>query len=80
MIRTQIQITAEQEQAMRQISLQQGVSRSEIIRQALDAWLNQQQKRGTNKTKALAAIGQFASGSSNGSEEHDHYLADAFSL
>lgn len=80
MIRTQIQLTAEQEESLRQVVLQTGFSRSEIVRQAIDLWLKQQANQGqqAQKARALAVLGQFSSGVHNISEEHDDYLADAF--
>ena len=78
MIRTQIQITAEQARALKQLAAKEGKSVAELIRLSLDATLR---ASGINDQKSLrrkasAAAGKL-SGPGNMAENHDKYLAEA---
>jgi hypothetical protein len=56
------------------------ISMAELIRRAVDNWL--QQAGAINpeerKQRALAVVGRFHSGHADISTEHDRYLAEAF--
>jgi hypothetical protein len=55
-------------------------SMAELIRRAVDNWLQQSGStdREELKRRALTVAGQFNSGHSDISTEHDRYLAEAF--
>ena len=79
MIRTQIQLTEKQAEALRKISLKQRVSMAELIRKGVDsithsALIIDSEER---KKRAIHAAGKFRSGKSDISEKHDDYLTEA---
>lgn len=80
MFRTQIQLTKEQAEQLRLIAARRGISRSQLIREAIEAWLrrNHGPSLEERKRRALAAVGKFASGESDVSEEHDRYLEEIY--
>ena len=80
MVRTQIQFTESQMQALRRLSATTGQSIAHLTRDALDAYLEQLAGVGMNAKveRAINVAGRFASGSHDISAEHDRYLADAF--
>jgi hypothetical protein len=75
MIRTQVQLTEEQAQALKKLSAQTGLSIAELIRRALTPFLrdglNGAEER---RRRALAISGRFHSGHTDIAEEHDKYL------
>ena len=78
MIRTQIQITEEQSQALRERAAEENVSVAELVRRALDMFIQRErpslrERRG----RALKVAGRFASGRSDTSTRHDEALAEA---
>jgi ABC-type microcin C transport system duplicated ATPase subunit YejF len=80
MIRTQIQLTEDQSQALKEKAAQENVSMAELIRRAVDLWLQTQDSVSleVRRQRALAAVGQFHSGKSDVSKRHDEYLAEAY--
>lgn len=80
MIRTQIQLPEQQVFVLKQLAALQHTSMAELIRRAIDMFTassdsgNIQERR----QRALAASGQFRSGSSDLSARHDDYLAEAY--
>jgi hypothetical protein len=80
MIRTQIQLSEQQAQALRDLAARRKVSVAELIRQAVDEQLRSARTvdRQERKRRALAIVGRFHSGQSDLSVEHDRYLAEAF--
>ena len=82
MIRTQIQLAEQQVTILKQLATLQHTSMAELIRRAVDLFTessdagNIQERR----QRALAASGQFRSGSSDLSARHDDYLAEALKL
>ncbi|MBN1954002.1 MAG: ribbon-helix-helix protein, CopG family [Anaerolineae bacterium] len=80
MIRTQIQLTAEQSQALKELATEENISMAEIIRRAVDHWLQitRSVSMEERKRRAIAAVGQFRSGLSDVSEKHDEYLIEAY--
>jgi len=81
MIRTQIHLSEEQLHALRELAASEQVSAAELIRQAVDHWLNTMSPVPIDERReqALAIVGRFHSGLSDVSERHDAYLADAYS-
>jgi predicted DNA-binding ribbon-helix-helix protein len=81
MVRTQIQLTAEQAKAIKKIARARHLSVAELIRQAVDNLI----KASTvidveeRRKRALDAAGRFRSGLRDLSTEHDKYLEEAFS-
>lgn len=80
MIRTQIQLTEEQSQTLKEMAQERGVSMAELIRQSIDNFIRarNQLTREEKRRKALAIMGQFSSGVSDLSTNHDQYLAEAY--
>lgn len=81
MIRTQIQLTEIQSQALKQLAAQRGQSIAELIRQSIDLFLQRAQKSEIEKEekwrRALAAVGKFHADVSDLSVNHDEYFAQA---
>ncbi len=80
MKRTQVQLTAEQVQRLRELSAARGVSMAEVVREAVDLLV-----RGTpvipweeRRRRALEAVGRFTSGRKDISARHDEYLEEAY--
>jgi len=80
MVRTQIQLSDEQLQALRKLSASTGRSIAGLIRESVDHYVNSQKgvSRQHQIERALRAAGRFSSGSSDGSAQHDRHLAAAF--
>lgn len=79
MIRTQIQLTEAQAQALRALALKRGTSMAELIRQSLTARLEAEETvQRERRERALAIMGRFRSGLSDVAERHDDYLAEDF--
>ncbi|GAB4411344.1 MAG: hypothetical protein Fur0044_05310 [Anaerolineae bacterium] len=80
MIRTQIQLTEEQSQTLKEMAQERGVSMAELIRQSIENFIRarNQLTREEKRRKALAIMGQFSSGVSDLSTNHDQYLAEAY--
>lgn len=80
MIRTQIQLTKEQVQAIKRLAAAQGVSLAAVIRRAIDAML----KAGPaddvadQRKRAFEIVGKFSSGRRDVSTRHDAHLVEAF--
>lgn len=80
MIRTQIQITEKQSEALRKLAAAEGKSLADVIRRGVDLYLRtgRSSRREELVQRALRAAGRFSSGTPNGSAEHDRHLAEAF--
>jgi hypothetical protein len=80
-VRTQIQLTEEQANALKKLSLSRHLSIAELIRQAVDHILKSSTAidREERKKRAITAAGRFSSGKRDIAREHDKYLAEAFS-
>ena len=78
MIRTQIQITAEQARALKQLAAREKKSVAELIRLSVDSMLKAGGVKDQTdlRRKAIAAAGKL-SGPENLAENHDDYLAEA---
>jgi len=81
LIRTQVQLTAEQMDSLRRMAAASGKSMAELIRQGVDHLLagNISTTPSDRIARAIAATGRFSSGSTDVSRNHDRYLSDAFS-
>ena len=80
MIRTQIQLTEEQANALKKLSLSRHLSIAELIRQAVDNILKSSTAidMEERKKRAIDAAGRFSSGKRDIAREHDTYLTEAF--
>ncbi len=79
-IRTQIQFTEEQLQALKARAARDNLSISELVRRAVDAWVAADQRLSdeARRQRAMAAAGQFSSGERDIAQKHDAYLSDAY--
>jgi len=80
MVRTQVQLSREQVERLRALAVERGVSMSELVRRAVDLFLDAggYSSREERKRRALEAAGRYASGESGVSADHDHCLEDAY--
>ncbi|MBI5025720.1 MAG: ribbon-helix-helix protein, CopG family [Nitrospirae bacterium] len=80
MVRTQIQLTEEQADALKKLALSKHLSIAELIRQAVDTFIKSKVVIDTEerRKKAIDIAGRFSSGKHDVSAEHDKYLAEAF--
>jgi predicted CopG family antitoxin len=83
MVRTQIQLTEEQFQALKALAAEKNVSLSELIRRSVEQLVASSKgvPLSERRKRAIAIAGRFRSGDSDArvSEEHDAYLADIYS-
>lgn len=79
MHRIQVQLTDDQERALKEMARLRDTSISALIREGIDGLLAPETRRGDRRHKrALALIGMFDSkGPGDVSERHDRYIADA---
>ena len=80
MIRTQIQLTEKQADALRDLAAREHVSVAELIRRSVDAWIRSSVERTPDERwqRALAVAGRFRSNMTDVSTNHDRYLAEAY--
>lgn len=80
MIRTQIQFNERQLEALRRQAAREHASVSELVRRAVDAWIECKREPSVEEVRrrAIAVAGRFASAQGDVAEHHDDYLADAF--
>jgi predicted DNA-binding protein len=78
MVRTQIQLTDEQAERLKRIAAARGMSLAAVIREAVDAVVQDGDADAARPERALAVVGRFGSGRHDVSTEHDRELADAF--
>ena len=80
MIRTQIQFSETQIQALKSRAAREHASVSELVRQAVDAWVAAENLAAPDerRRRAIEASGRFASGLHDVAAHHDKYLADAY--
>jgi predicted Ser/Thr protein kinase len=77
MIRTQIQLTERQANAVKRVATERGVSMAEVLRELVDAHLTEASGSDA-RARALRAIGRHRSGRADISGEHDREVATAF--
>jgi hypothetical protein len=76
--RSQVQFDPEQARLLKQRAARDGVSISAVVRDAVTAYLAESVEP-DRLARLLAADGQFRSGSSDVSQDHDRYLIEDFS-
>ena len=80
MIRTQVQLTDMQYNAIKELARQKNTSAASVIRSAIDKYLvSGQPGRQALYENALKVAGKYKSGASDISTHHDKYLEEAFS-
>jgi hypothetical protein len=78
MVRTQVQLTRKQAEALRRRSKRENVSVAELVRRAIDAFTRAEPPSERHiRDRAIRAAGRFASGVHDTSSRHDEVLADA---
>jgi hypothetical protein len=75
MVRRQIQLTEEQDAAVRREALERGLSIAAVIRELVEESLRRE--TAPRREAAVAVIGAHASGLHDVAAEHDRHLADA---
>jgi Arc/MetJ-type ribon-helix-helix transcriptional regulator len=80
MVRTQVQLTEEQQSALRDLSATTGRSVSDLVRDAVEQAISGAPHVTSPEQieRALRLAGRFASGSPDVSANHDEYLAEAY--
>jgi len=80
MVRTQVQLSADQVARLKARALEEGVSLGEPVRRAVERYLAEEEGGGYEERarRALEAVGRFASGAGDVGEAHDRYLEEAF--
>lgn len=81
MVRTQVQLTERQFQALKRVAARENISMAEVIRRALDRVVEAESlpDREEIKRRAIAAIGSAHSKTTDLSTRHDEYLAEIYS-
>ncbi|MGB9661908.1 MAG: ribbon-helix-helix protein, CopG family [Moorellaceae bacterium] len=79
MIRTQVQLTEAQFEALKRLSAAENLSMAELIRRGVDLVLASGNNVNDEERirRAMAAAGRFRSGIKDLSANHDAYLAEA---
>lgn len=81
MLRTQVQITEQQDKLLESIGRERRVSKAELIRRAVDLML-EREGMGRNpeqqRERALAVVGSFRSGTDGTARRHDEALAEVY--
>jgi len=77
MVRTQIQLTERQAEALKEAAARQGVSMAELIRQAVDRLVASSgpSTKAELRSRAAAVAGKFRSGRDDVSVRHDDYYS-----
>jgi cell division septum initiation protein DivIVA len=77
-VRTQVQLTERQAEALRQRSKRENVSIAELVRQAVDAFTRSEPPPERElRERARRAAGRFASGVRDTSRRHDAAFAES---
>lgn len=78
MVRTQVQFTEEQLEALRARAAREETSVSEMVRRAVEAWVATEAPWSETRQRAIAVAGQFRSDRSDVARNHDQHLAETF--
>ena len=81
MVRTQIQLSEEESEAVKRLASQRSVSMAAIIRDAVDQYVSRESGASLDERwqRSLAAVGGLRSGRSDLSQSHDDEFAAAAS-
>jgi len=80
MVRTQVQLTEQQLEALRQLGAESGKSIAELVRLGVELFLAAQHRPGRREQveRARKIAGQFSSGIKDVSTHHDRHLSEAY--
>ncbi|MBZ5618362.1 MAG: ribbon-helix-helix protein, CopG family [Acidobacteriia bacterium] len=80
MVRTQVQLTQQQIDALRQLAAESGKSIAELVRLGVELYLGAQHRPGRKQQveRARRIAGRFSSGIRDVSTHHDRYLSEAY--
>jgi len=80
MVRTQIQLTEDQAEALKKIAQSRHLSVAELIRKAVDTIIKSSTVVDSEERhkRAMEIVGRFSSGKRDISKKHDLYLTDAY--
>lgn len=80
MIRTQIQLTEEQSEALKKISSNEGRSVAELVRSGIDQVIRSYGVVSSEelRRRALSVVGKFNINDENLSADHDRYASEAY--
>lgn len=80
MVRTQIQLTEAQADALKRMAAERAVSLAALIREAVSGFLEGEHvvDEGERRRRARSAAGRFRSGRGDLAAEHDRYLDEAY--
>lgn len=79
MVRTQIQLTEDQLDRIKETARLEGISMAEMIRRCVDAGLPALRgRRAERYARAREALGRHAAGRDDLAEHHDGYLEEAY--
>jgi uncharacterized protein YmfQ (DUF2313 family) len=77
MVRTQITLTEAQHRRLLRVARSRGVSMAEVVRQAVDAVVPDEDSETLRRwERAAGIVGAFDSGGANIAERHDDYLGE----
>lgn len=77
MVRTRIQLTEEQAQALKALAARDGVSMAALVRLGVDCVIGGTEDA-ERRRRALEAIGRFSSAHHDVARRHDAYLDEAY--
>jgi len=80
MIRSQVQLTEAQLEALKELAARRGVSVAYLVRQGIDELIRAASTTTAEERRhrAIAAAGRFSSDRDDVSVRHDDYLAEAY--
>lgn len=80
MVRTQVQLTERQLDALRQLAGESGKSIAELVRLGVELYLASQHRLGRKEQveRARKIAGQFSSGVGDVGTHHDRHLSEAY--
>ena len=78
MVRTQIQLTEAQAAAVRRMAAERRVSMAAVIRALVEQALAENGHHDARAARALAVVGQYASGRTDVGREHDRELGESY--
>ena len=81
MVRTQIQLTEDQANALKRMAASKRLSIAELIRRAIDSLIKTSITIDPKERlkRSLEIVGKFSSGKRDISKKHDVYLSDSYS-
>lgn len=80
MVRTQIQLTEQQAQALKELAVARGLSMAELIRQSVDLFLQTKAEllHQDRVQKLQEVAGKYTTGAPDLAENHDGYLDEIY--